>query len=61
MASGKIPYKKFYNQTGNGDLTFVSATEQNRLQAESMLKRKIADDVEQISQQPIKQFNYERK
>ena len=41
MASAKIPYQINYNKTGNGDLTFVSPTEQNRLQAESMLKEKL--------------------
>lgn len=46
MASHKIPYKRYYNQSGGGggDLTYVTPTEQNRLQAEANLKRKIVDE-----------------
>lgn len=55
MASGKTPYKKFYIQSGgSGDITYISPTEQSRLQAQSILKRQIVDQAKNISNSPIK-------
>ena len=55
MATEKTPYKKFYIQTGSGGgITYVSPTEQNRLQAQSMLKRQIAEEVKNIPNKSIK-------
>lgn len=48
MVSNKLPHKSIYvvkdtNQTGSGDVTVVSPTEQAVLQAKSALKRKITN------------------
>lgn len=57
MSTEKIPYQKFYIQNGNGGgITYVSPTEQNRLQAQSMLKRQIAEEVKNIPNKAIKKI-----